>query len=170
MNKTPIDVIQLIGLYTNSTNDYLSLALCCKHHLKLLKNYKTNGEYTGLRKKALNYFTIIIYDTKSKYGTKSKTWCINGKLHREDGPAIEWDNGSMYWYINGECHREDGPALETSDGDKWWYINGNFHREDGPAVEYSNGDKWWFINGQMFSEEKFNQYIIEKNENSIKIC
>jgi hypothetical protein len=26
---------------------------------------------------------------------------LNGQLHREDGPAIEWTNGEMYWYING---------------------------------------------------------------------
>ena len=28
-------------------------------------------------------------------------WYINGKLHREDGPAIEWASGYMRWYING---------------------------------------------------------------------
>ena len=31
-----------------------------------------------------------------------KSWCINGKLHREDGPAIEWANGNKSWYINGK--------------------------------------------------------------------
>lgn len=25
-----------------------------------------------------------------------------GKLHREDGPAIEWDNGDKEWWVNGE--------------------------------------------------------------------
>jgi hypothetical protein len=27
------------------------------------------------------------------------------------------------WYINGKRHREDGPAIEYSDGDKYWYID-----------------------------------------------
>ena len=32
----------------------------------------------------------------------SKRWYLNGKCHREDGPAIEWANGSKYWYRNGK--------------------------------------------------------------------
>jgi hypothetical protein len=43
-----------------------------------------------------------------------------GKTHRTDGPAIEWNNGDRSWWINGERHREDGPAVEFSDGEKWW--------------------------------------------------
>ena len=32
-----------------------------------------------------------------------KKWYLNGKLHREDGPAIEGGNGSTkYWFINGK--------------------------------------------------------------------
>jgi len=31
-------------------------------------------------------------------------------LHREDGPAVEWYNGSKEWYKNAKLHREDGPA------------------------------------------------------------
>src|SRR3972149_9837764 len=34
-----------------------------------------------------------------------KSWYLNGKLHREDGPAIEWPDGSKVWYLNGKCHR-----------------------------------------------------------------
>lgn len=32
------------------------------------------------------------------YGTK--IWKLNGKLHREDGPAIEWADGRKEWWIN----------------------------------------------------------------------
>jgi len=31
-----------------------------------------------------------------------------GKLHREDGPAVELDNGDKSWWVNGKLHREDG--------------------------------------------------------------
>jgi len=55
-------------------------------------------------------------------GTKS--WLLNGKLHREDGPAIEYANGNKEWYLNGKCHREDGPAVEYTNGTKCWYLNG----------------------------------------------
>ena len=37
--------------------------------------------------------------TVDGYGTKS--WYLNDKLHREDGPAIEWADGTKYWYLNG---------------------------------------------------------------------
>ena len=36
--------------------------------------------------------------TVDDYGTKS--WFLNGELHREDGPAIEYADGSKSWYLN----------------------------------------------------------------------
>jgi hypothetical protein len=61
--------------------------------------------------------------TIDEYGIK--IWRLpNGDYHREDGPAIEYVNGSRHWYIDGKCHREDGPAIEYSGGDKSWYLNG----------------------------------------------
>jgi len=45
-------------------------------------------------------------------------------LHREDGPAVEWADGSREWYINHKCHREDGPAYECFSGAKEWWFNG----------------------------------------------
>ena len=80
-----------------------------------------------------------------QYGTKH--WYLNGKLHREDGPAIEWANGDKHWYLNGELHRERGPAVEGVNGYKRWYFNGKLHRERGPAVEEVNGYKEWWLNG-----------------------
>lgn len=53
----------------------------------------------------------------------TKRWLLNGKHHREDGPAVEYANGSKYWYLNGRCHREDGPAVERPNGSKFWYLN-----------------------------------------------
>jgi len=29
-----------------------------------------------------------------------------------------------HWYLNGKYHREDGPAVEYSTGHKEWWING----------------------------------------------
>ena len=74
-----------------------------------------------------------------------KLWYINGKKHREDGPAVEYTNGDKEWWINDQCHREDGPAIEYCY--KAWYTNGQLHRIDGPAVEYTNGDKEWYLYG-----------------------
>jgi len=54
----------------------------------------------------------------------NKRWYLNGKIHREDGPAIEYANGTKEWYLNDKRHREDGPAVERADGSKFWYLNG----------------------------------------------
>jgi len=32
----------------------------------------------------------------------AKYWLLNGRYHREDGPAVEGSNGRKYWFLNGE--------------------------------------------------------------------
>ena len=51
-------------------------------------------------------------------------------LHRSDGPAVEWSNGSKEWWIDNKRHREDGPAIESAGGSKSWYINGEYLSEE----------------------------------------
>ena len=63
------------------------------------------------------------------FASGTKYWYLNGKLHREDGPATEHTNGSKKWFLNGKLHREDGPAVKDADGTKYWYRNGKLHRE-----------------------------------------
>lgn len=45
----------------------------------------------------------------------------DGRLHRLDGPAIEWANGDYYWYKDGKLHRTDGPAIKTGDMVCWYF-------------------------------------------------
>ena len=47
----------------------------------------------------------------------------NENLHREDGPAIIWDNGDKEWYVNGKCHRIDGPAIIFNNNSHEWLVN-----------------------------------------------
>jgi hypothetical protein len=61
--------------------------------------------------------------------------------------------GTKIWRLNGELHREDGPAVEYDDGSKFWYLNNILHREDGPAIEYPDGEKRWFLNSEKFYSE-----------------
>jgi hypothetical protein len=42
-----------------------------------------------------------------------------------------YDNGHKDWYLNGKYHREDGPAVERADGYKAWYLNGTEYTEAG---------------------------------------
>jgi hypothetical protein len=59
-----------------------------------------------------------------KYPNGEKHWLLNGKLHRENGPALELSTGSKAWYLNDKLHREDGPAVIRWDGHKRWYLHG----------------------------------------------
>ena len=63
------------------------------------------------------------------FGTR-EFYNSDGQLHRTNGPAIEYANGTKYWYQNGACHRIDGPAIEWDSGGKAWFINGKILTED----------------------------------------
>ena len=73
-----------------------------------------------------------------------------------------YSDGYKAWYLNGKFHREDGPAVEHSNGSKYWWLNGERHREDGPAVELNNGTKSWYLNGKEFTEEEYNERMNPK--------
>lgn len=38
---------------------------------------------------------------------------------REDGPAVEFDDGTKLWMTDGVLHRTDGPAVEHPDAMEW---------------------------------------------------
>lgn len=103
-----------------------------------------------------------VYMKTDKYG--HRFWYNqDDQLHREDGPAIEYANGTKEWWLNGQLHREDGPACEYADGTKEWWLNGQRHRDVvGPAYEGPNGTKEWCLNGKRMTEEEFKQKIEEK--------
>ncbi len=61
-----------------------------------------------------------------------KEWRLRGELHRIDGPAAEWLNGTKMWYQHNKLHREDGPAIENANGNKQWYLQ-DAHYEDAAA-------------------------------------
>ena len=66
------------------------------------------------------------------------------------------EKGTKRYYNNQEeLHHEDGPAVEYSDGSKLWCINDQLHREGGPAIEWANGCTFLCLNGQHVSEEEF---------------
>ena len=53
-------------------------------------------------------YTVKVYDGGAKY------WSLNGKRHREDGPAVEFTNGDKYWYLNGKGVTEEEHKRMTS--------------------------------------------------------
>ena len=70
---------------------------------------------------------------------------------------IRLDSWGKIWLLNGKLHREDGPACEYAHGRKEWWLNGQRHREDGPAIEDTDGYREWFLDGVKYSEEEFEE-------------
>jgi len=72
--------------------------------------------------------------------------------------STDEDGTILYRLPNGQFHREDGPAIETENGTKAWFINGRLHRENGPAMKWSDNshakkNEWW-LNGIEYSEQE----------------
>ena len=84
-----------------------------------------------------------------------RDWLQNGLRHRDGGPAVETADGYRAWYQNGHLHRLDGPASMREDGERAWYQNGLLHRTDGPAIEYADGTYEWCLNGVPHTEESW---------------
>ena len=98
------------------------------------------------------------YDVEVDYNDTVRYYKPGTKqLHRLDGPAVEYADGSKCWHVDGKPHRLDGPAVECADGSKIWYVDGKLHRDDGPAAEWASGTKYWFINGVSLTEEQFKE-------------
>ena len=81
----------------------------------------------------------------------TRKWLKDGKLHREDGPAIIYPNGTEVWYLNGHRHRVCGPAITTYNGTQVWYKDGKMHREDGPSLITKSGAYTWWFNGVAYT-------------------
>jgi len=40
-----------------------------------------------------------------------------------------YTNGDKHWYLNGKYHREDGPAIEKAGGPNEWWLMGKWLTE-----------------------------------------
>ena len=89
----------------------------------------------------------------------------HGELHRDDGPAVIYQNGEQRWYQHGEPHREDGPAVIWLDGTRFWRQHGKQHRDDGPAIVRANGTQEWWWYGEAVTEEEHAR-LREQSENA----
>jgi hypothetical protein len=44
-------------------------------------------------------YTVQVYEDRTE-------WRLNGQLHREHGPAIEYASGNKEWWLNGQEYSE----------------------------------------------------------------
>ena len=80
-------------------------------------------------------------------------WYCNGKLHRDGGPAIVYPDGTVKWCRNGKLHRDGSPAVVYPDGTEMWYRDGRLHRDDGPAIVYPDDTKEWYRHGKRHRDD-----------------
>jgi hypothetical protein len=65
--------------------------------------------------------TLVWFNNKGHKIWKDK----RGRVHRLNGPAIEYEGGDSSWFRHGILHRDDGPAREWSNsGAEEWYKDG----------------------------------------------
>ena len=83
-----------------------------------------------------------------KYPDGCVAYYKNGRLHRDDGPAVVWANGREAYWKNGLLHRDDGPAVVWADGRVEYWKNNRLHRDGGPAIVWADGSVEYWKNGQ----------------------
>lgn len=65
-------------------------------------------------------------------------------------------------------HREDGPAIEYQDMDKYWFYEDKLHRLDGPAQSAEFGNLW-HIDDEEYSKEEFDRILEEVRNMSLTL-
>ena len=90
------------------------------------------------------------------------TWTNRaGERHREDGPAVEHEDGSEEWYQRGVLHRVGGPAVYAVEGFAAWYQHGQLHRQDGPARQWAfEADEYW-VRGQQLTADQWRAQLVQ---------
>lgn len=72
------------------------------------------------------------------FGCSCAIHYVDGLIHNDNGPAIEFSNGVKEWFKHGKLHREDGPAIEANrDSSNVWWYNGDFLGNDSEDDNYS---------------------------------
>ena len=72
-------------------------------------------------------------------------------------------------YKDPILHRDDGPAVIYEDGTELWYKDGFLHRDDGPAAILYGGLLRWAKYGKLYqpsAHELITWKMNEKNKNN----
>lgn len=81
---------------------------------------------------------------------------------------------AMNWYVNGKLHREDGPARIFDDQTiVIWAYKGMYHRIGGPAIVYIDDrlcDNLYYIHGHQYDKENYWKHplVVQHKLNEIK--
>lgn len=92
------------------------------YELEIVKNAESFDWYSFTFEFSIN--SKEFYD---RFKDKIKRFTYQGRLHREDGPAVKTENFHVWW-LYGKVHRVDGPAiiwlsLYADEGRYEYYLN-----------------------------------------------
>jgi hypothetical protein len=114
-----------------------------------------------------------LFDGRSILSDGTEVWHRDGRLHREDGPAViarairrktscRWIDAvrtHIGKFIGALCPAQANWATRLfdrrstlSDSTEEWYREGERHREDGPALIRADGGQEWYLNGKLHRE------------------
>jgi len=60
-----------------------------------------------------------------------KKYCEDESIKSNEVKVIETSNGTKIWLQNGKIHNEDGPAIELPDGTKTYWLNDVGYTKEG---------------------------------------
>ena len=73
----------------------------------------------------------------------------NGEHYKtKDGYRFEDVDGNILWYRNWVLHRLDGPAVEFANGSKSWWVNGEQMMSEGQF----NRRRAWMVKNNLLNE------------------
>lgn len=80
------------------------------------------------------------------------------QLHRANGPAIEYPDGSQAWFINGVKHRTEGPAYIGADGKEEWWVKGA--KVENHSPQNSIWYRHWYFLLNLDSQAVLKEYLV----------
>jgi len=92
-----------------------------------------------------------------------------GQVPSDYTGIVIFNSGYKYWFKDGKRHRINSPAVEYEDREKeWWakewWVDGLLHRIDGPAVEWKTGFVIWGVDGKEYDKEMLDGNLFLKKE------
>lgn len=108
----------------------------------------------------------------------AELWFEDGKLHRSDGPAITYADGTKEWWIRGRRHRQGAASVVVAKGARWnnwqpvghmssrkrmpltgpaelYYSHGQLHNVSGPALRAQGRRDQYWLEGEKLTNHQW---------------
>jgi len=119
---------------------------------------------------------VLEYFNEENY---SMRWFLDGRLHREDGPAVIILTGKYIWSKKGIRYRPENPFLTSIISFEEWYLNGKYDDSRGHRREVFISDEElentqevkltednvmlmrWYLFGNHVSNDWLDEYVAD---------